>query len=120
MDYGDWAMVAVWAVLFGIFIAFIPFNKKSQRRPTSVYLAFVVALAFEMFGIPLSMYIVTWAIGVNLPEGFLWQHTLQQFIGYWGMYVGIALNIVGALLVIEGWQRIHRNYWSKAEGKGTI
>jgi len=120
MDYGDWAMVAVWAVLFGIFIAFIPFNKKSQRRPTSVYLAFVVALAFEMFGIPLSMYIVTWAIGVNLPEGFLWQHTLQQFIGYWGMYIGIALNIVGALLVIEGWQRIHRNYWSKAEGKGTI
>src|SRR3990172_8722879 len=66
-------MVAVWVILFGIFIVFIPFNKKSQRRPTSVYLGFVIALAFEMFGIPLSMYVVTWVIGVNLPQGILWQ-----------------------------------------------
>src|SRR3972149_12117844 len=90
-------MVAVWVILFGIFIVFIPFNKKSQRRPTSVYLGFVIALAFEMFGIPLSMYVVTWAIGVNLPQGILWQHTLQQYIGYWGMYIGFGLNMIGAL-----------------------
>ena len=120
MDYGDWIMVAVWVILFGIFIVFIPFNKKSQRRPTSVYLGFVIALAFEMFGIPLSMYVVTWAIGVNLPQGILWQHTLQQYIGYWGMYIGLGLNMIGALLVIQGWQVIHKNYWNKEEGKGTL
>ena len=120
MDYGEWIMVAVWAVLFGIFIVFTPFNKKSQRRPTSVYLGFVVALAFEMFGIPLSMFIVTWAIGVNLPQGILWQHTLQQYIGYWGMYIGFALNLIGALFVIQGWSQIHRRYWSREEGKGEL
>ncbi len=113
-------MVAVWVVLFGIFIVFIPFYRKSQRRPASVYLAFVVALAFEMFGIPLSLYIVTWAVGVSLPAGFLWQHTLQQYIGDWGMYIGFALNIVGAFFVIEGWRRIHMNYWSKEDGKGEL
>ena len=113
-------MVAIWVVLFGVFIAFIPFYRKTQRRPTSVYLAFVAALAFEMFGIPLSMFIVTWGIGVNLPQGILWQHTLQQYIGYWGMYIGYALNLIGALFVIQGWSQIHRHYWSKEEGKGEL
>ena len=120
MDYGDWALVVTWAVLFGLFIAFIPFYKKSQRRPASVYLAFVVALAFEMFGIPLSMYIATWALGVSIPEGIFWGHTLDQYIGYSGMYVGFVLNIVGALFVILGWKEIHKHYWSKGEGNGTL
>jgi len=118
--YGNWNLVVVWAVLFSLFIAFIPFNRKSQRRPASVYLAFVVALAFEMFGIPLSLYTVTWAFGVSLPEGILWGHTLQQYIGYWGMYTGFALNLVGALFVILGWKEIHKHYWSKEEGKGKL
>jgi len=113
-------MVAIWVILFGVFIAFIPFYRKTQRRPTSVYLAFVAALAFEMFGIPLSMFIVTWGIGVNLPQGILWQHTLEQYIGYWGMYIGYALNLIGALFVIQGWSQIHRHYWSKEEGKGEL
>jgi len=120
LEYGDWIMVAIWVVLFGVFIAFIPFYRKTQRRPTSVYLAFVAALAFEMFGIPLSMFIVTWGIGVNLPQGILWQHTLEQYIGYWGMYIGYALNLIGALFVIQGWSQIHRHYWSKEEGKGEL
>jgi protein-S-isoprenylcysteine O-methyltransferase Ste14 len=120
LEYGDWGFVIVWAVLFGLFLVFIPFKRKSQRRSSSVYLGFVVALALEMFGIPLSLYAVTWAFGVSLPEGILWGHTLQQYIGYWGMYIGFALNLVGALLVIQGWKVIHRRYWSKEEGKGTL
>ena len=113
-------MVAVWIVLFAFFLVFIPFYKKSQRKPTSVYLAFIVALALEMFGIPLSMYIVTWAVGVTLPVGILWQHTLEQYIGYSGMYIGYALNLIGALLVIQGWTSIYKNYWTKGEGQGKL
>ena len=120
MPYGDWFMVAVWIVLFGFFLTFIPFHKKSQRKPTSVYLAFIVALALEMFGIPLSMYIVTWAVGITLPPGILWQHTLEQYIGYSGMYIGYALNVIGALLLIQGWTSIYKNYWSKQQGQGKL
>ena len=120
MPYGDWIMVAVWIVLFAFFLVFIPFYKKSQRKPTSVYLAFIVALALEMFGIPLSMYIVTWAVGTTLPAGILWQHTLEQYIGYSGMYIGYALNLIGALLVIQGWTSIYKNYWTKGEGQGKL
>ena len=118
--FGQWDTVIVWVVLFGFFIAFIPLQRKSQRRPASVYLAFVIALAFEMFGIPLSMYIVSWAIGFTLPVGILWGHTLQQYIGNWGMYMGFTLNLVGAYLVIQGWKEVHEHYWRKDEGTGTL
>jgi protein-S-isoprenylcysteine O-methyltransferase Ste14 len=118
--FGQWEAVIVWVFLFGLFIVFIPLHRKSQKRPASVYVAFIVALALEMFGIPLSMYIVSWAIGITLPEGILWGHTLQQYIGSWGMYVGFALNLIGAYLVILGWSHIHKHYWSKDTGKGTL
>jgi protein-S-isoprenylcysteine O-methyltransferase Ste14 len=120
MPYNDWISVGFWTVLFGLFIAFIPFYKKTQRKPASVYLAFIIALALEMFGIPLSMYLVTWAIGVTLPVGVLWQHTLEQYIGFWGMYIGYALNFIGALLIISGWRSVYRDYWSKGQGQGRL
>ena len=110
----------LWVFLFALFLLFIPFNRKSQKRPASVYLAFVVALAFEMFGIPLSLYFVTWGLGVSLPAGILWEHTLKQYIGLWGMYIGLTLNFIGALLVILGWKEIHKLYWSKGKGKGKL
>jgi protein-S-isoprenylcysteine O-methyltransferase Ste14 len=118
--FGQWYAVIIWIVLFGLFIKYIPFQRKSQRRPTSVYLAFIIALAFEMFGIPLSMYIVSWVFGITLPVGILWGHTLQQYIGYWGMYIGYALNLVGAYLLSQGWKQVHEHYWRKEEGKGTL
>jgi protein-S-isoprenylcysteine O-methyltransferase Ste14 len=112
--------MVVWIILFGLFIAFIPFYRKSQKRPASVYIAFVIALALEMFGISLSMYVVSWVFGITLPVGTLWGHTLQQYIGYWGMYIGFALNLVGAYLVVQGWRNIHKYYWRNDEGKGTL
>lgn len=118
--FGQWDAVIIWAVLFGLFIAFIPLHRKSQKRPASVYVAFIVALALEMFRIPLSMYIVSWAFGITLPVGILGGHTLQQYIGDWGMYVGFALNLVGAYLVIQGWRHIHEHYWRKDQGKGSL
>ena len=118
--YGSWGSVIVWVLIFGSFIAFIPFHRKVGRRPASVYLAFVVASAFEMFGIPLSLYFVAWAFGVSLPEGFFWGHTLQQYIGYWGMYLGTVISLVGAGLLILGWRVIHEYYWSRDVGERKL
>lgn len=118
--FGQWWSFAVWIIIFGIFLAFTPFYKKSQIKPNGAFMAFVVALAFEMFGIPLSMYFVAWAFGYTLPEGVLWGHTLVQYIGFWGMYIGIALYIIGGLIIVLGWRSIHKYYWSKEEGKGSL
>lgn len=120
LHYGDWAMVVGWFLIFAVFVAFIPFNRKSQTKHASVYVAFIVASALEMFGIPLSMYFLAWAFGINVPSGILWGHTLEGVIGYWGMYIGFALNLAGAALIILGWREIHSRYWAVEEGQGEL
>jgi protein-S-isoprenylcysteine O-methyltransferase Ste14 len=118
--FGRWWAVALFVLLYGVFIAFLPFYKKSQVRPSGVYLAFVVAFALEMFGVPMSMYILTWVLGFTLPDGILWGHTL---IGYFGLSltnIGVAIQVIGALTVILGWKEIYRQYWSKERGHGQL
>ena len=118
--FGNWIGFALWLILFLPFLAFLPFYKKSQRKPAGVYAAFVVALALEMFGVPLSMYVITWVLGKSLPDGILWGHTLIQYVGLNALYPAIALYLLGGLLIFFGWQRIYRQYWSKDQGKGQL
>jgi hypothetical protein len=47
LHYGHWGAVITWFMIFASFIAFLPYQKKSLRRPTSTYLAFIVASAFD-------------------------------------------------------------------------
>ncbi|MGO1041601.1 methyltransferase family protein [Clostridioides difficile] len=118
--YGNWIGVIIWILIYGIFLLFLPFYKKSQRKPTTAYLAFIIAYALEMFGIPMSMYFVAWFFGKQLPDGVLWGHTLNQYIGHFGMYICIILNIIGALLVVLGWRTIYKKYWKYKDGKGKL
>ena len=119
--FGQWWVVVIWIVLCGGFLFFTPFYQKSQRKPASVYLAFVVALGFEMFGIPLSMYVLSWIFGKTLPEGILWGHTLRSLIGIdGGMTLAYIFYALGILLVVLGWSLIYRKYWSKKEGQGKL
>ena len=118
--FGQWGYVIVWALLGAVFLLFTPFYKKSQRKPASVYLAFMVAMAFEMFGIPMSMYILAWAFGSSIPEGFFWGHTLVEQFGHLGMYIGTVLAALGIVLVVLGWKEVYRRYWSRESGSGEL
>ena len=120
VHFGQWEYVIVWIALYAVMLLFVPFYKKSQRKPTSAYLAFVIALALEMFGVPLSMYALTWLLGSQLPDGVLYGHTLQPWIGAWGMYIGTLLMLIGVVLVIVGWRVIHKRFWSKEESEGEL
>ena len=117
---GHWWTFVIYAIVYGAFILFLPYYKKSRVKPSGAYLAFAVAFALEMFGVPMSMYILTWILGFTLPDGILWGHTL---IGYFGLVptnIGIAIQAIGALLVIFGWKEIFRLYWSKERSAGQL
>lgn len=118
--YGTWWAVALWIVMYGAFLLFVPFYRKADRKPAGAFLAFIVAFALEMFGLPLSLYFVMWVFGTSLPEGVLWGHTLSGVVGDAGVYIAIATTIAGGALVIGGWSRIHREYWSKDAGQGRL
>jgi len=117
---GNWPVAVVWVVLFGGFLLFAPFYKKSGVKPKGAFLAFVVALALEMFGVPLSMYALSGVLGRYLPDGVLWGHTLVGQVGLLGTNIAIFLYLAGAALIIAGWRAIYRDYWSKDRGQGHL
>ncbi len=118
--YNMWSAVLVWIVLYALILFFLPFYKKCGRKPKTAYLAFIIAFALEMFGIPFSLYFASWAFGVYLPEGVFWGHTLINSIGHTGMYVGIACMAVGLTLIVFGWKQIFKDYWSQDKGEGKL
>lgn len=120
VHYGQWWAVALFVAIFSVFLAFIPFYQKSQRRPSGTFFAFVLAFAFEMFGVPFSMYVVTWIFGFTLPTGILWGHTLRTYIGDSAADFAILLSLVSLGMVIFGWREIHKQYWSREKGEGKL
>ncbi|SDG72039.1 methyltransferase family protein [Desulfosporosinus hippei] len=118
--FHNWLGVVFFIVLYSFVLLFIPFYRKMDKKPAGTYLAFIIAFAIEMHGIPFSMYVISWIIGKKLPEGILWGHTFVSTIGFWGMYINITCVIIALLLILNGWYNIYKRYWSKDAGKGSL
>ena len=116
----NWGGVLFFIAIYAAVLLFLPFYRKMEKKPKGTYLAFIIAFAIEMHGIPFSMYIISWIVGKNLPEGFLWGHTLFHQIGYLGMYINIGCAISALILILLGWRDIHKAYWSKEKGQGQL
>jgi protein-S-isoprenylcysteine O-methyltransferase Ste14 len=116
-----WVLIALNVVFLSLFILFLPFKRKIARLPNSVYVAFVVALYVEMFGIPLTMFFFASFFGYY--EIFSLEFLLTSILGkdlYYIIhhyYVFPASKIImgiGILLIIYGWKQIHK---ARKEGK---
>lgn len=118
--FNQWGAVVFFIIVYGVALVFLPFYEKMQRKPSSVFFAFVLAFAIEMHGIPFSMLLINIIIGKYLPEGILWGHTLIDYIGYWGLYLNIIFVIAGLLMIIFGWHAIYHGYWKQVKGKGKV
>ena len=118
--YGLWSLVAINSAVFILF-AFSFFKPKTKRdwRTFGSFSAFVIALMVEMYGFPLTIYLITpWLVRrfpntdpLNHDFGHLW-YTLLGFKGdpHWNP-IHIASNVLivaGFFLLSASWRVLYR------------
>lgn len=110
--YGDWMLVIISLLLFSFFITLLPYKRNERRGRASrgVLLAFIVALFTEMYGFPLTIYILSWAIGYQNPLTHDAGHLLYPQLGMLDPLHFLSIGMIGSgiLLVSEGWSKIYK------------
>lgn len=117
--YGFWSLVVFNAAFFVVFVlSYLTPLRRREWRSFGVYSAFIVALFTEMYGFPLTIYILTSFLGSRYPvlnpfshaSGHLWVTLLDG-----GAAMMTAIHIVsnvlmfgGLIIIAHGWGKIHR------------
>ncbi|MBW2094065.1 MAG: isoprenylcysteine carboxylmethyltransferase family protein [Deltaproteobacteria bacterium] len=119
---GHWILALIMIVVgMWIFFKYLAPKDWKEWRNVGLLQAFVIALYAEMYGFPLTIYLLTSFLKLNIPwlhsKGHLWATLLG--LGETGamieMFLGLGIVFAGITLVFRGWHLIY-----EAQGKDKL
>ena len=119
--YGMWVVAFFNIGLFLFFIgSFLAPSGHAEWRNMGVVTAFLVALFTEMYGFPLTIYLLTGWLGEAYPvlepfshkHGHLWVVVFGGSDIAWAIVMGLSLlcMLAGYILLSKGWRQIHKGH----------
>lgn len=117
--YGMWSLVVMNTAIFVLFVlSFLKPKKRWEWRSMGTFSAFVVALFTEMYGFPLTIYILTSILGSRYPATSAFSHMNgnllavffggSEYLSGFFMLLGGAFMIAGLIIMGKAWKQIHR------------
>lgn len=120
MHVGAWglAVIVIVVVSWLLYRYLAPQSWKEWGR-VGVVQAFIIAFYAEMYGFPLTIYFLTRFFGLDLAwteGGNLWAQLFGTPVAHIvAMLLGYAIVFGGAIMVADGWRRVH-----KAQREGRL
>lgn len=116
--YGNWLAVITSVVLFTFILAFVTPIKKKNWRSFGLYEAFIISLFTEMYGIPLTFYVLSSFLGLPLTANHSQGHlfaALLAIAGVWDLEIGVIVMMtistimlfLAGYLIIAGWRQVY-------------
>jgi hypothetical protein len=117
--YGNWSLVLASIIISTfIFTVFFARPKKIDWKLYGLTEAFIISLFTEMFGIPLTIYLISTYLQIDIPLNGLTGHLWATALAYLGLVsletgvsivMGISIGFIGVglLFLIGGWYQVY-------------
>ena len=113
--YGHWNLVAVLVgVVSWILYRYVAPQGWREWTGAGLVQAFVIALYAEMYGFPLTIYLLTGFLGIDIPLTAYSGHLWATLLGYGmagamvEMVIATVFILPGLILLIWGWSTVYR------------